>query len=118
MRYSLAELPSQYDYSLDSQLRTSRPLVLFADFLARSVERRLYLRLNGPSPFPSSPLLTSPSQIFRKDPFFHGHDNYDQLVKIAKVLGTDELFAYLDKVRSRSPPLPLLLPNSRSTRSI
>jgi casein kinase II subunit alpha len=34
--------------------------------------------------------------IFRKEPFFHGHDNYDQLVKIAKVLGTDELFAYLD----------------------
>ena len=29
--------------------------------------------------------------IFRKEPFFHGHDNYDQLVKIAKVLGTDEL---------------------------
>jgi casein kinase II subunit alpha len=25
--------------------------------------------------------------IFRKEPFFHGHDNYDQLVKIAKVLG-------------------------------
>ena len=24
--------------------------------------------------------------------FFHGHDNADQLVKIAKVLGTDELF--------------------------
>lgn len=23
--------------------------------------------------------------IFRKEPFFHGHDNYDQLVKIAKV---------------------------------
>jgi casein kinase II subunit alpha len=35
--------------------------------------------------------------IFRKDPFFQGQDNYDQLVKIAKVLGTDELFAYLDK---------------------
>jgi len=35
--------------------------------------------------------------IFRKEPFFHGHDNYDQLVKIAKVLGTDELFAYLDR---------------------
>jgi len=34
--------------------------------------------------------------IFKKEPFFHGHDNYDQLVKIAKVLGTDELFAYLD----------------------
>ena len=24
--------------------------------------------------------------IFRKEPFFHGHDNYDQLVKIAKVI--------------------------------
>ena len=34
--------------------------------------------------------------IFRKEPFFHGHDNYDQLVKIARVLGTEELFAYLD----------------------
>ncbi|KAI8048967.1 hypothetical protein BDF22DRAFT_239146 [Syncephalis plumigaleata] len=37
------------------------------------------------------------SMIFRKEPFFHGHDNYDQLVKIAKVLGTEELMAYLDK---------------------
>jgi hypothetical protein len=36
-------------------------------------------------------------QIFRKEPFFHGHDNYDQLVKITKVLGTDDLYAYLEK---------------------
>ncbi|XP_022752296.1 casein kinase II subunit alpha-4, chloroplastic-like [Durio zibethinus] len=35
--------------------------------------------------------------IFRKEPFFYGRDNYDQLVKIAKVLGTDELTAYLNK---------------------
>jgi len=35
--------------------------------------------------------------IFKKEPFFHGQDNYDQLVKIAKVLGTDDLFDYLDK---------------------
>jgi len=35
--------------------------------------------------------------IFRKEPFFHGHDNPDQLVKIAKVLGTDELQVYLEK---------------------
>jgi casein kinase II subunit alpha len=35
--------------------------------------------------------------VFKKEPFFHGHDNYDQLVKIARVLGTDELFKYLDK---------------------
>lgn len=37
------------------------------------------------------------SMIFRKEPFFHGQDNYDQLVKIARVLGTDELFKYLQK---------------------
>ncbi|KAI5308109.1 Casein kinase II subunit alpha [Ascosphaera atra] len=35
--------------------------------------------------------------IFKKEPFFHGSSNLDQLVKIAKVLGTDELFEYLDK---------------------
>jgi casein kinase II subunit alpha len=37
------------------------------------------------------------SMIFRKEPFFHGQDNFDQLLVIAKVLGTDDLFAYLDK---------------------
>ena len=35
--------------------------------------------------------------IFKKEPFFQGHDNYDQLVKIAKVLGTDELYKYVEK---------------------
>ncbi|OAF68937.1 Casein kinase II subunit alpha [Intoshia linei] len=37
------------------------------------------------------------SLIFKKEPFFHGHDNQDQMVKIAKVLGTDELFQYTRK---------------------
>ncbi|MFH4978451.1 hypothetical protein AB6A40_005160 [Gnathostoma spinigerum] len=37
------------------------------------------------------------SMIFRKEPFFHGHDNYDQLVRIAKVLGTQDLYDYVDK---------------------
>jgi len=55
--------------------------------------------------------------IFKKEPFFHGHDNYDQLVKITKVLGTDDLFEYLDKydleldphfdgIMGRNPPKP------------
>lgn len=44
------------------------------------------------------------SMIFRKEPFFHGHDNYDQLVKIAKVLGTDDLFAYLEKYEIELDP--------------
>jgi len=35
--------------------------------------------------------------IFGKEPFFVGRDNYDQLVKIAKVLGTDDMVKYLQK---------------------
>lgn len=35
--------------------------------------------------------------IFRKEPFFVGRDNWDQLVKIAKVLGTNDLIKYLEK---------------------
>ena len=42
--------------------------------------------------------------IFRKEPFFHGHDNYDQLVRIAKVLGTEELYEYLDKYQIELDP--------------
>ncbi|XP_055923021.1 casein kinase II subunit alpha isoform X1 [Eupeodes corollae] len=44
------------------------------------------------------------SMIFRKEPFFHGHDNYDQLVRIARVLGTEELYAYLDKYNIELDP--------------
>ncbi|OMJ84239.1 hypothetical protein SteCoe_14658 [Stentor coeruleus] len=35
--------------------------------------------------------------IFKKNPFFHGHDNYDQLVKIVRVLGTENFFEYIEK---------------------
>jgi len=35
--------------------------------------------------------------IFQQDPFFPGKDNSDQLVKIVKMLGTDELYEYLKK---------------------
>lgn len=42
--------------------------------------------------------------VFRKEPFFHGQDNYDQLVKIARVLGTDGLFAYLEKYNLKLDP--------------
>lgn len=38
------------------------------------------------------------SMIFRIEPFFHGQSNTDQLVKIAKVLGTDDLFDWLDRI--------------------
>jgi casein kinase II subunit alpha len=44
------------------------------------------------------------SMIFRKEPFFHGHDNYDQLVRIAKVLGTEDLYDYLDKYNCELDP--------------
>ncbi|XP_064640149.1 casein kinase II subunit alpha isoform X3 [Lineus longissimus] len=44
------------------------------------------------------------SMIFRKEPFFHGHDNYDQLVRIAKVLGTEELYEYIEKYQIELDP--------------
>jgi len=37
--------------------------------------------------------------IFIVHPFFHGRDNYDQLVKIAKVLGTEDLKVHLEKYK-------------------
>lgn len=37
------------------------------------------------------------SMVFKKEPFFHGNSNTDQLVKIARVLGTDDLNSYLEK---------------------
>ena len=35
--------------------------------------------------------------IFRVDTFFKGSDNFDQLIKIVKVLGEEDLFAYVKK---------------------
>ena len=62
------------------------------------VELRLYVCINGTwTPVWHVNFTNVCIQIFRKEPFFHGHDNYDQLVKITKVLGTDELYAYLEK---------------------
>ena len=36
--------------------------------------------------------------------FFISHDNYDQLVRIAKVLGTEALYEYLDKYQIELDP--------------
>ncbi|KAG8249582.1 casein kinase II subunit alpha [Homalodisca vitripennis] len=44
------------------------------------------------------------SMIFRREPFFHGRDNNDQLVRIAKVLGTDDLYRYLKKYNMHLEP--------------
>jgi len=43
--------------------------------------------------------------IFQKEPFFKGQDNNDQLVKITRVLGTEELDNYLNKYGIRLNPL-------------
>merc|ERR1712039_25873 len=42
--------------------------------------------------------------VFRKEPFFQGRDNYDQLVKIGRVLGTDGLFDYIDRYNLQLDP--------------
>lgn len=35
--------------------------------------------------------------LFHREPFFQGKDNYDQLVKITRILGTKDLYTYLEK---------------------
>lgn len=44
------------------------------------------------------------SMIFRKEPFFHGNDNWDQMVKIVRILGTAEFYAYLSKYNIKLDP--------------
>ena len=40
---------------------------------------------------------TMANMIFRRDTFFKGSDNFDQLVKIMRVLGEEDLYAYCRK---------------------
>lgn len=46
---------------------------------------------------------TMAGMIFKVDPFFKGSDNNDQLVRIAKVMGTEGLVAYLKKYKLNLP---------------
>ena len=43
--------------------------------------------------------------IFQQEPFFAGKDNTDQLAKIVKVVGTDELYEYLHRYAIPVNPL-------------
>lgn len=43
------------------------------------------------------------SIIFQIEPFFQGKDNFDQLNKIAKVLGTDEIYDYIKRFQIKVP---------------
>lgn len=36
-------------------------------------------------------------QIFLREPFFKGADNYDQLEQITRTLGTEDLNAYIER---------------------
>lgn len=38
-------------------------------------------------------------QIFMKQPFFKGADDIDQLEQITRVLGTEELYDYINKYK-------------------
>ena len=44
------------------------------------------------------------SLIFKREPFFQGSDNYDQLVKIVKVLGSDDFDLYVKKYAIKLDP--------------
>lgn len=41
--------------------------------------------------------------IFRIETFFKGSDNFDQLVRIIKVLGQDDLYKYVEKYGLQIP---------------
>jgi casein kinase II subunit alpha len=47
---------------------------------------------------------TMAGMIFKVDPFFKGSDNNDQMIKIAKVMGTDDLYNYVRKYKINIPP--------------
>ncbi len=42
--------------------------------------------------------------IFNREPFFKGADNQDQLIKIAKIIGTDDILEYCDKYHIKLDP--------------
>ena len=37
--------------------------------------------------------------IFHREPFFHGSDNVDQMIKIVAVLGSDDFYKYVDRYK-------------------
>lgn len=47
---------------------------------------------------------TIASIVFKREPFFHGKSNTDQLVQIARVLGTEDLYKYLKKYNLKLGP--------------
>jgi casein kinase II subunit alpha len=79
----------EYDYSLDMWslgCMFASMVSFFGPFVGHELTSRSSVK--------SRKLSVPPRLRASADPrFFHGHDNADQLVKIAKVLGTDELFA-------------------------
>ena len=46
--------------------------------------------------------------VFGKEPFFYGTDNFDQLVKIVKVFGAEEMHKYIEKYKLNVKDLPIV----------
>ncbi|XP_050509322.1 casein kinase II subunit alpha'-like [Diabrotica virgifera virgifera] len=57
------------------------------------------------------------AMLFRKEPFFYGMDNLDQLARIVKVLGTHELVEYLNKYKIIFDPAKLKVIGSHTRKS-
>jgi casein kinase II subunit alpha len=72
-----------YDYSLDMWSLGCMFAGMVIILISTDLQPGLGIKLDS---FEDTDLFGSFwLQIFRKEPFFYGHDNYDQLVKIAKV---------------------------------
>jgi casein kinase II subunit alpha len=46
--------------------------------------------------------------VFGKEPFFYGTDNFDQLVKIARVLGAEDMHEYISKYKLNVKDIPIV----------
>lgn len=53
------------------------------------------------------------SVVFKKDPFFHGIGNLDQLERIARVLGTEGLLNWVEKYDMEAPDVEHVVVHER-----
>lgn len=47
------------------------------------------------------------AMMFRKEPFFYGKDNFDQLVKIVQVMGYEDMIEYVKKFKLNVKDIPI-----------
>jgi casein kinase II subunit alpha len=60
----------------------------------------LFRYFKGPDLLVNYQMFDYSLDMWSMEPSFHTQDNYDQLIRIAKVFGTEELYKYLAKIKN------------------